>query len=193
MYDFISGELIRKAPTSVVIETGGVGYDLRVPLSTYIALPDNGTVRLFTYLHVREDALLLFGFATEEERTAFNKLISVRGVGPGLALTVLSGIRVDEFCSVVLQGQAAQLARIKGIGRKIAERIVLELKDSLADMAAVGEGPAPRSDNARDAMAALVALGYTRAAAREALDKAIARAGEGAPIEDLVRVALKAS
>jgi len=193
MYDFITGELIRKTPTSAVIETGGVGYDLRVPLSTYVALPDNGTVRLFTYLHVREDALLLFGFATEAERAAFNKLISVRGVGPGLALTVLSGIRVDEFCSVVVQGQAAQLARIKGIGRKMAERIVLDLKDSLADMAAAGEGPAPRSDDARDAMAALVALGYTRAAARQALDKAIAQAGEDALIEDLVRLALKAS
>jgi len=193
MYDFITGELIRKTPTSAVIETGGVGYDLRVPLSTYVALPDNGTVRLFTYLYVRADALLLFGFATEAERAAFNKLISVRGVGPGLALTVLSGIRVDEFCSVVVQGQAAQLARIKGIGRKMAERIVLDLKDSLADMAAAGEGPAPRSDDARDAMAALVALGYTRAAARQALDKAIAQAGEDALIEDLVRLALKAS
>ena len=174
-----------------MIETGGVGYDLRVPLSTYTALPDRGTVRLFTYLHVREDALLLFGFATEEERVLFNKLISVRGVGPGLALTVLSGIRVDEFCSVVSQNQAMQLARIKGIGRKIAERIVLDLKDSLGDMAAVADGPAPRSDNARDTLAALVALGYTRAAARKALDQAIARAGEDAPIEELVRMALK--
>ncbi len=191
MYDFISGELVRKAPTSAVIETGGVGYDLRVPLSTYTALPDNGTVRLFTYLHVREDALVLFGFATEEERIMFNKLISVRGVGPGLALTVLSGIRADEFCSVVSQNQPMQLARIKGIGRKIAERIVLDLKDSMGDMVAAAEGSQSRSDNVRDALAALTALGYTRAAARKALDEAIAQAGEDASIEDLVRMALK--
>ena len=191
MYDFIAGEVAHKSPTSVVLDVGGVGYDIRVPLSTYEALPDRGGARLYTHLHVRDDALILYGFATEAERDGFRRLISVRGIGPGLAVTVLSGIRVPDFCQAVARGDAGMLARIKGIGRKIAERIVVDLKDTIAEWAPSDQAGAARHEPVSDLITALIGLGYSRAEAQKAAAKALDDLGADTPVEQLLRAALR--
>jgi len=191
MYDFIAGDLVSKSPTCVVIETGGVGYRLRVPLSTYEKLPEKGRVRLHTYLHVRDDSLQLYGFATEVERAAFEKLLSVRGVGPGLATMILSGLPVRELCTAVAQGDVATLTRIKGIGRKTAERIVVDLRDAMAGVLVGTEAVPVLPDTARDAVAALLSLGYVRAAAERAVQAALRKLAADAPVEQIVREALR--
>src|ERR1700686_2643153 len=132
MIAFLRGILLEKHPNQVIVDTGGVGYDVQIPVSTFSALPDAGSeVRLRIYTHVREDALSLYGFFTVEEKAIFEKLITVSGIGPTLAIKVLSGLNTEDLVTAIRNSQVDQLVRIPGVGKKTAERIVLELKDKL--------------------------------------------------------------
>ena len=186
MIGHLRGTVLEKRPNQVIVEAAGVGYDVQIPISTYTSLPAEGAaVALRIYTHVREDALLLFGFATGEEKTLFERLISVSGIGPKLAVTVLSGLPTPDLISAIRNGDVQRLVRIPGVGKKTAERIVLELKDKLvgveAGAAAVPEQPGPAwTLLERDVLSALQNLGCSRPAAEEAVRKAKER---GAPEE----------
>jgi holliday junction DNA helicase RuvA len=174
----LRGTLLEKHPNEVIVDAGGVGYDVHIPVSTFTALGDEGAiVTLRIYTHVREDALVLFGFLTSDEKAIFEKLISVSGIGPKLAITVLSGLATPDLVAAVRGGDVARLVRIPGIGKKTAERIVLELKDKMAAMAASeGKSAIPTAPpvNAmdQDVLSALVNLGCSASAAEEAIRKA---------------------
>ncbi|HTA41897.1 MAG TPA: Holliday junction branch migration protein RuvA [Bryobacteraceae bacterium] len=198
MIAFLRGKLLEKHPNQVIVETGGVGYDVVIPISTFSALPDAGSeVKLRIHTHVREDALSLFGFLTTDEKTIFEKLISVSGIGPTLAIKVLSGMATSDLTAAIRNGHVEQLVRIPGVGKKTAERIVLELKDKLegvAAMAAVGV-PATLATSAlsvieQDVMSALLNLGCNRASAEAAVRKA-KTAGAPADFEPLFRKSLE--
>ncbi len=183
MIAFLRGTLLEKHPNQAIVDTGGVGYDVQIPVSTFSSLPDAGAeVRLRIHTHVREDALLLYGFLTAEEKAIFEKLITVSGIGPTLAIKVLSGLNTGDLVTAIRNSQVDQLVRIPGVGKKTAERMVLELKDKLdsvgvaaaAGATATGK-PAPTlSDVEQDVLSALVNLGCNRAAAEGAVRKAIA-------------------
>ncbi len=197
----LTGELLQCGPQEVVLDVGGVGYLLRIPLSTFYAVSggSNGRVTLHVHTHVREDALLLFGFATAEERSAFERLISISGVGPRMALAVLSGIGVAELEHAVEHGDRARLERIPGIGRKTAERILLELRGRAAPPPRSGSAPeSPRAGSRAeergirwDAVSALVNLGYPRDAADRAVDAVLTDLPAGGPLEEVLRNALR--
>jgi Holliday junction DNA helicase RuvA len=194
----LRGTILEKHPNQVILDAGGVGYDVQIPISTFTALPEQGaTASLRIHTHVREDALLLFGFSTPEEKTVFERLISVSGIGPKLAITVLSGLPTPELISAIRSSDLARLVRIPGIGKKTAERIVLELKDKLTAMDASGKqtpmadaGPA-YSTLERDVLSALQNLGCSRPAAEEALRKVLEK-GAPSEFEPLFRAALAA-
>jgi holliday junction DNA helicase RuvA len=196
MIGHLRGTVLEKRPAEVIVDTGGVGYQVQIPISTYTALPDRGaTVALRIYTHVREDTLALFGFATSEEKQLFEQLISISGIGPKLAITVLSGLAAPDLVAAIRNGDVAQLVRIPGVGKKTAERIVLELKDKVAAMDGAGKSPvaveAVPAFNAleRDVLSALQNLGCTRPVAEEAVRKVKQR---GAPdaFEPFFRAAL---
>lgn len=179
MIAFLRGTLLEKHPNQVIVDTGGVGYDVLIPVSTFSALPDAGAeVRLRIHTHVREDALSLYGFFTGEEKAIFEKLISVGGIGPKLAITVLSGLNTADLLTAIRNSQVDQLVRIPGVGKKTAERIVLELKDKMEGIGAgAAAGPAAKPAPAlnaveQDVLSALVNLGCQRAAAEGAVRKA---------------------
>lgn len=190
MYEYIKGQLSSKNPTQVVVDVGGVGYRLNVPVSTFERLPDVGNeAKLFTHLHVREDALRLYGFATEGERALFEMLNSVSGIGTNLALTILSGVPASELVKAISEQNTTLLQSIKGIGKKTAQRVVLELKEKVGGEAALtADAGLPF---AGEAVAALTALGVPRAVAERAVASALDAAGSDASIEDIVRAALK--
>jgi Holliday junction DNA helicase RuvA len=197
MIAFVEGILVEKQPTRVVIAVQGIGYELFIPLSSYDALPPtNQPCRLLTHQHVREDDLRLFGFATEEERRMFLLLLGVNGVGPKLAISALSGMTVRELKAAVVAGDVKRLSTVSGIGRKTAERMIVELKDRLdagdALEAAAGGGAAAETPHARDAMLALAALGYTREQAARMIAEALRRfeGGRAPGVEELIRRAL---
>ncbi len=194
----ISGVLVSKSPNLVVVDVHGVGYQIFIPLSTFYHLSEEGKpVRLQTYTHVREDALQLYGFLKAEEKSVFLLLLGVSGVGPKLALNILSGLPLEEFVKAVRADDAAKLALIPGVGKKTAERLALELKDKmrtvLHDTAQVGAGDAPlsQSPTTEDVVSALVNLGYKTPQAREAIRKVLASSDDDQPIEDLIKAALK--
>ena len=198
MIAHLRGTLLEKHPNQVIVEAGGVGYDVLIPVSTFSALPDAGSeVRLRIHTHVREDALSLFGFFTAEEKSIFEKLISVSGIGPTLAIKVLSGMATSDLTAAIRNGHVEQLVRIPGVGKKTAERIVLELKDKLegvAAMAAAGVSAVPAASALsiieQDVMSALLNLGCNRAAAEAAVRKA-KTAGAPAEFEPLFRKSLE--
>jgi Holliday junction DNA helicase RuvA len=198
MIGYLRGTILEKHPNQVILEAAGVGYDIQIPISTFTALPGQGaTAALRIHTHVREDALLLFGFATPEEKTVFERLISVSGIGPKLAITVLSGLPTAELVTAIRTGDLPRLVRIPGIGKKTAERMVLELKDKLTAVDAIGKAtPAAESGPSystleRDVLSALQNLGCSRPAAEEALRKVL---DKGTPLEfePLFRAALSA-
>lgn len=197
MIALLRGELAYKSIDHVIVDTGGVGYRLFIPLSTFYALPDAGAVRLLVHTHVREDALLLFGFATAAEKEMFATLIGISGIGPKLALNILSHIPVAELQGAVLAGDVKRLATLPGIGKKTAERLVLELKDKIgpAGILAGSQAPAARTsgplqaDPLADAISALVNLGYKDAQARKVLETM--EIAHGAPLEEILKGALK--
>lgn len=198
MIAFLRGKLLEKHPNQIIVETGGVGYDVVIPISTFSALPDSGAeVKLRIHTHVREDALSLFGFLTLDEKTIFEKLISVSGIGPTLAIKVLSGMATSDLTAAIRNGHVEQLVRIPGVGKKTAERIVLELKDKLEGVAAMAAAGVPAMAAAsalsvieQDVMSALLNLGCNRAAAEAAVRKA-KTSGAPAEFEPLFRRSLE--
>ncbi len=196
MIAYLKGVLAEKDPSRVVVECGGVGYACAIPLSTFDRLPATGAdVKVFTHFEVREDAQLLFGFATETERDMFRTMTSVSGVGPKLALAVLSGFTIGDLQLAIAQGDAKRLATVKGVGRKTAERLVVELKDKVNPIEALANSSvaanAAQGGVLRDAMLALTALGFAEDAARQAVQRALEDEPGVASVEDVVRRALK--
>lgn len=194
MIAFLTGRLLDKKPNRVVVDVGGVGYDVSVPLSTFYTLGDPGvTVSLRIHTHVREDTLALFGFATPLELTLFERLIGVSGIGPRVALSVLSGIEPAELVRAVRAQDTARLTAIPGVGKKTAERIGLELKDRLPP-ALVAEPGAPAAADGGglrdDLLSALVNLGYPRAAAEKAIDRVV-QGHDEASFEESLRAVLR--
>ena len=189
----LRGVLLEKHPNQAILEAGGVGYELHIPITTYTRLPDAGSeVRLRVYTHVREDTLALYGFLSEDEKNLFEKLIGVSGIGPSLAIKVLSGLAATELIGAIRKGELERLVRIPGVGKKTAERMVLELRDKLPPSA--GESAAPPapslSEVQQDVLSALLNLGCARPAAEQAVRKAKA-GGAPAQFEPLFRRALE--
>ena len=185
-----------KSPNRAIVECGGVGYEVTISVATFTALPPEGAeARLHIHTHVREDQIALFGFAEPEEKRLFEKLLTISGIGPKLAITVLSGIDAGRLVAAIRGGDHATLTRIPGIGKKTAERVVLELKDKLDDMAGapaahVGPSLGPVAD---DVLSAMMNLGYARAAAETAIGTATAKEpGVAAEFEGLFRAAMAA-
>ena len=189
----LRGTLEDKRPNQVLVDVGGVGYLVHVPLSTFYALGDlHSSVTLLVYTHVREDAIALYGFLSAREKHLFELLISASGVGPVLALKILSGMSVDDLIPAVRAGDLARLTRIPGVGRKTAERMVVELRDKL-DAEEAGEGARPGAAPAGvagDVVSALLNLGYEQRAAEQAVERA-AKNGNSASFEVLLRAALQ--
>ena len=196
MIAFLRGRIIDKQPNLIVIDVQGVGYAVQVPLSTYYDAGDVGAeAALRIHTHVREDALQLYGFLTQLEEQLFERLISISGIGPKLGIAVLSGIEPAELVSAIQRGDVTRLTGIPGVGKKTAERIVLELKDRLAQMVAVPAGAAtagaPTGDRLRDdLLSALQNLGYHRPLAERAIDATLARA-DTPTFEQALRDALR--
>jgi len=199
----LSGTLLAKQPTSAIVDVGGVGYEVVIPLSTFYELGENGTqVQLRIYTHVREDALQLFGFKTARERELFLQLISVNGVGPSLAIKLLSGMNADEMIASIRTNNLVRLVAIPGVGRKTAERLVVDLRDKIAALSspaleeefvakAVAAGELASTESMRDdAMSALANLGYQRAAAEKAVKNAIDEGGD-LSVEVILRRSLR--
>jgi Holliday junction DNA helicase RuvA len=189
----LTGTLLEARPEAVVIDVGGVGYAVSIPLGTFAALPPaGGRAQLFVHTHVREDALSLFGFATAEERALFEKLLSVSGIGPKVALAILSGLPIAELVAAIAAQDARRLSTIPGIGKKLAERLALELKDKVTAVGVTAAGTArPRGGIGADAVSALVNLGYKPAQA----EAAVAEATQSAPdleLSALLSAALRA-
>jgi len=196
MIAFLRGRILDKQPNRLIVDVQGVGYDVTVPLSTFYDVGDEGAeVALRVHTHVREDALQLYGFLTDFERQVFERLISISGIGPKLAVAVLSGVDSRDLVAAVQRGDVARLTAIPGIGKKTAERIVLELRDRLAQLAtAVPADVAPVSSSAdrmrADLLSALQNLGYHRAQADKAVDKILASTSEP-PFEQALKGALR--
>jgi holliday junction DNA helicase RuvA len=193
MIAHLRGRLFSKQPGQAIVEAGGVGYDVTISVPTFTALPAEGAeVSLYVYTQVREDTLALFGFLQRDEKRLFERLITVSGVGPKLAITILSGLDPERTVAAIRAQDHATLTRIPGVGKKLAERLVVELKEKLEDFATA---PAPTYADvpaAEDVLSALVNLGYQRPAALKAIETVVAKdkaAGEG--FDALFRAALK--
>jgi len=199
MIALLRGVLVEKHPNQAIVEAGGVGYDVTIPISTFTHLPDAGAeVRLRIHTHVREDALALYGFLTADEKTLFEKLIGVSGIGPTLAVKVLSGLAAPDLIRAIQRGEVDRLVRIPGVGKKTAERMVLELRDKLPAVAAeAGDAAAPPAALSaidQDVLSALLNLGCARPQAEAAVRKAkaaVGPAGGAADFETLFRRALE--
>lgn len=194
MIGFLRGRLVSKLPPALLVDVNGVGYELEAPMSTFYGLPEVGApVELFTHLVVREDAHILFGFATESERRLFRALLKVSGVGPRVASGILSGISVEGFLGCVETQDIASLVRIPGVGRKTAERLVIEMRDRVEQLFAAGAGaktPGVAAGPQAEAFSALVALGYKPSEVTRLL-KAVE--GKAHTTEDMIRGALQAA
>lgn len=186
----LNGKVLEKHPNRVIVDVSGVGYDVLVPLSTFYTCGDPGAaIVLRIHTHVREDQLALYGFATDLELLMFEKLIAVSGIGPKLALSVLSGIEPRDLAGAILRNDLARLTAIPGVGKKTAERMCVELRDRLPKT--IDASPASAADSLRDDLvSALINLGYHRQAIDQALDQRLAAAGDGR-FEDVLRAALK--
>jgi Holliday junction DNA helicase RuvA len=188
----LRGRLLRKQPQEVVVDVAGVGYRVTIPLSTFYRLGDPGCdVSLLTHTHVREDTLALFGFLTETEQALFERLIAVSGVGPKLAISILSGIEAPDLVAALKASDVSRLTRIPGVGKKTAERLSLELKDKMQGLVATEEAAPPSAPASaqEDLVSALVHLGYSRPEAERGVERALAQ-GEGR-FEDLLRRSLR--
>jgi Holliday junction DNA helicase RuvA len=193
MLAHLRGVLLEKHPNQAIVDVGGVGYDVIIAVSTYSKLPDAGAeVRFRVHTHVREDTLALYGFLTQDEKVLFEKLLTVSGIGPKLAVSVLSGLEARELVAAIRKGEVERLVRIPGVGKKTAERLVLELKDKLPAIAGETDTPreAPLDSVSQDVLSALLNLGCARPAAEAAVRKAKAAAG-GAEFDPLFRRALE--
>lgn len=197
MIAMLTGQLAYKSLDHVIVDVQGVGYRLSVPLSTFYSLPDEGTVRLHVHTHVREDALLLFGFLTPAEKELFGILLGVSGIGPKVALNLLSHSPAPELAGAIVGGDVKRLSALPGIGKKTAERLILELKDKLARSAtlpaatasATAPPPLAVADPCDEALSALVNLGYKETLARKAMESL--EISPNASLEDILKGALK--
>lgn len=202
----LKGELIEKQPPQLVIDVNGVGYEVEASMNTFYRLPETGSqITLFTHFVVREDAQLLYGFYEREERSLFRTLIKANGVGPKLAITILSGISTTEFVRCVNDGDTASLVKLPGVGKKTAERLIVEMKDKIKALGletssefqlSAADGPdmasfEPETDNRAEAESALVALGYKPVQASKSIAQAHKTLGGDASCEELIRVALR--
>jgi holliday junction DNA helicase RuvA len=189
----LDGVLLEKRGDAAIIDVQGVGYLVHVSLQSAARLPDGGRVQVRCYTHVREDALQLYGFVTAEEEELFHLLISVSGVGPKLAVNVLSGMPAAELATAILHGELARLTKISGVGKKTAERLVLELKDKVktSGLASARSSQPPPSDGDQALLSALINLGYRPAAAERTAEAVRRSLGVGAPLEARLREALK--
>jgi holliday junction DNA helicase RuvA len=196
MIAYLSGRLLEKHPNKIILDVQGVGYEVQIPLSTFYELGDPGALtQLHIHTHVREDALALFGFKTLSEKQIFELLTSVSGIGPKLAVTILSGMSVAELIPSIRQGNHTRLISIPGVGKKTAERLVVELRDKLAKFE-IGESPAQilsgsLTPHQEDVISALVNLGYPKGVADRAVDKAAASLGSEGSFEALLRKSLQ--
>lgn len=194
MIAYLKGKLVHKEPTHVVIEVNGVGYQVGISLHTFSEIKDREDIRLATYLHVREDAHILYGFASDAEKQMFQFLISVNGVGPSTALVVLSYLAPDELKAAIVNEDTNALQAVKGIGGKTAQRLVLELKDKLRKEAfeeSPGIGGSVRNTLRSEALTALITLGIGKAAAEKSIDTILKKSGGTISLEELVKQALK--
>ena len=192
MIGHLRGKLAEKRPTQVLVDVGGVGYQVNIPLSTFYALGElHDEVSLLVHTHLREDAITLYGFLTAREKHFFELLLTASGVGPGLALKILSGMSVDDLVPALRAGDLVRLTRIPGVGRKTAERMVVELRDRMAALEAAPEAKttSPTGTGA-DVVSALLNLGYERRAAEKAVEE-VERNGKGAGFEELLRASLQ--
>jgi len=197
MITFLDGKLVSALPTQATVDVNGVGYEVFIPLSSYDKLPTVGqAIRILTHLAVREDAHILYGFMTVPERDLFRLLVNnVSGIGPKLALAVLSGMSVSHFKTAVVTSDIAAISKISGLGKKTAERIVLELKDKLGvaaawEAATAAHAPTPEQEQANEAVLALIALGYKQVDAHKAV-RDLQTQGQAKSAEELVKLALK--
>jgi Holliday junction DNA helicase RuvA len=194
MIAHLRGKLLSKLPHQAIVEAAGVGYDVAISVSTFTALPaENSEVALHIHTQVREDTLALFGFLTRDEKRIFERLITVSGVGPKLAITIQSGLNTERLVTAIRGQDHAMLVKVPGVGKKLAERLVVELKDKLEDMAIATPAMQAAGPAADDVLSALVNLGYNRPAAQKAIEHAVAKdKSAGEDFEHLFRGALAA-
>ena len=191
MYEFIKGTLITKNPTYVVLENGGIGYMINISLNTYSKIKDSREATLFTHFYVREDAQILYGFFDETERELFRYLLSVSGVGAATARLILSSLSTEELYSAITQGQPSVLQRVKGVGGKTAQRIVIDLKDKLIKAEIKPEKVDFSHNTIKDeALSGLLVLGFNKTGAEKAIDKILLK-GSVTDVESLIKEALK--
>ena len=196
MIGFLRGKLIKKQPPLLMLDVKGVGYEIEAPMTTFYVLPKTGSeIEIYTHLVVRDDAHLLFGFATENERLLFRNLIKVNGVGAKMALTILSGIEANEFSQCIQNNNAERLTKLPGIGKKTAERLIIEMRDRIENIPKLATiqkngNMDKRSNPADEAISALISLGYKPA---EASKYVLAITNDGMSSEELIREALKHS
>lgn len=194
MIAFLKGKLVHKEPTFVVMEVNGIGYQVNISLNTFSEIKDREDIRLSTYLQVREDAHILYGFSNELEKTMFQNLISVNGVGPNTAMVVLSYLPPAELKAAIVREDAATLQAVKGIGGKTAQRLILELKDKLRKESTEEIPGIPggiRNTMRHEALSALVTLGINKASAEKSVDAVLKKSGSSISLEELVKQALK--
>jgi holliday junction DNA helicase RuvA len=192
MIAYLKGKLVHKEPAHVIIDVNGVGYQVMISLNTYSEIKDREDIRLFTYLNIREDAHVLFGFANELEKGMFLNLVSVNGVGPSTALMVLSSMSPNDLKNAIMREDTASLQAIKGIGGKTAQRLILELKDKVKKEAF--DAPVLGGSNntvTREALTALMTLGISKAAAEKSIEAVLKKSGNSLSLEELVKLALK--
>lgn len=195
MIAFLKGRLVHKDPTFVIIDVGGVGYQANISLQTYSEIKDQESIMLHTYLNIREDAHVLFGFSQESEKKLFQQLISVNGVGPSTAIVMLSYMNAQELKTAIIQENSAALQSIKGIGGKTAQRVIIDLKDKLKKESWEESVPSistgPHNTLRKEALSALLTLGLPKAAAEKSVDSVLKKSGNTITLEDLVKQALK--
>ncbi len=197
MIAYIKGRLVHKDPTYVIIDIQGVGYEIKISLNTFSQIKDEELCSLSTYLHIKEDAHTLFGFAEESEKSLFLNLISISGVGPSTGLMVLSSLSPMEVETAILNGDVGTIQAVKGIGAKTAQRIILELKDKVGkDQSGPLEtiiSSSPANTIRNEALSALITLGINKAAAQKSIDKVLKDSGQDIRLEELIKLALKSA
>lgn len=196
MISSLRGRLIQKNPTRLVVDVNGIGYGINIPLSSYQQVGSLGSeVHLLTHLHVREDILQLYGFTTEEERELFQMLVAISGIGPKMALSILSGISVEDFQRAIVSNNVDVLVSISGIGRKTAQRLIVELKEKFGDvgedLSAVTPTQQAEATLVEEAVLALVSLGYKRVKAKAAVQKVLETGSEPLAVEEVIKRALR--
>lgn len=197
MYAYLQGKLVFKDPTYVIIDIGGVGYEVKISLNTFGQIKDQESIKLFTHFHVKEDAQTLFGFSQESEKKLFLHLVSISGVGPSTGLMVLSSLSPEEVENAIISEDVRTIQGVKGIGAKTAQRIILELKDKLGKESVSGDLTnlikTPQSSIRNEALSALVTLGINKAAAQKSIDRIFKQNGSDLSLEEVIRLALKAA